>query len=313
MNARWAAGLLLAAVVTAAPPTYASGSAALLTPAPEALGMPTELDGLAWTVVRTPPGQRVTLPDIERGSNLLTGNIRPLPARRVPAVFWYASGGLRYGLVFQNGPAPLMVLIPGTGSSFDAVTSQQAARVFYAAGFHVLGLPSPTHPDFIINASELWVCRRGPVLRRRSLPHHPARNRPSRAAWHGDHHGQRRRLQPGRLSMPPISPSSTPPRSRSAFRDILLLNPPVSVWNSVQILDEMFRRHVPADPNWRAAADRPGSSPSSPRSTRRLPGTSLDSDFLYSAYNALEPSDEGPRDADGDDLSRGQRQSDVHE
>ena len=244
MNARWAAGLLLAAVVAAAPPIHAQVPAAT-TPAPEA-PMPAELDGLAWTVVRTPPNQRVTLPVIERGRNLLTGNIRPMPARRVPGVFWYANGGLRYGLVFQNRPAPLMVLIPGTGSNFDSVTSQQAHG-------------SSTPP-----ACTSWACRRRPTRtssstpRRRGVPGGRGAMPPTSTAssrWRstssGTRRGDHRRSTVAGYSLGALNAawlaSRTTPRSGRVQR-VLLLNPPVSVWNSMQILDAMFSRRVPADP-----------------------------------------------------------------
>jgi pimeloyl-ACP methyl ester carboxylesterase len=238
--------------------------------------------------VRTPPDQRVTLPVIERGRNLMTGNIRPLPDRRVPDVFWYANGGLRYAVVYQDHPAPLIVLIPGTGSSFDAVTSQQAARVFYAAGFHVLGLPSPTHPDFIINASSSGV---------------PGRPEPDAIDLYRTIRLALARIGERGIDVTGVSVAGYSLGALNAaylakldatekqigFRDVLLLNPPVSIWNSVEILDDMFTRHVPQDPDGvRQLIDRIFAQFA--KVYTQAPGTSLDSDFLYSAYNALEPS-----------------------
>jgi predicted esterase len=288
MGRAWSVSLLLLVLLGAGLP--AAGQvlpAPTIGPEPQAAA-PAELDGLAWTVVRTPPDQRVQLPAIERGRNLLTGRIRPLPDRRLPPVFWYASGGLRYAVVHHRGPAPLVVLIPGTGGSFDSVTSQQAARVFYAAGFHVLGLPSPTHPDFIINASSAGVPGRpeqdaADLYRAIQLALAAARERGvevSSVSLAGYSLGALNAAYLARLDQQ---------EHAIGFRRTLLLNPPVSVWNSVGILDGMFARHVPNDPaKARQLIDRIFEQFA--RVYTQAEGTTLDADFLYSAYNALEPS-----------------------
>ena len=48
--------------------------------------------------------------------------IRVLPGREVPEIFWYAAN-LQYALSAQPGPAPLVFIIPGTGANFDASKS----------------------------------------------------------------------------------------------------------------------------------------------------------------------------------------------
>ena len=143
-------------------------------PAPDVSGVSTApLEALVNTVVRTPPAERVALPPIERDRNVVLGHVRPFPERVIPPVFWYDNGGVRYGLLYQKRRAPLAILIAGTGASFDSETSRLTARVLYAAGLHVLALPSPTHPNFIVNGSETGV----PGRRRRcarSLSGHAA-------------------------------------------------------------------------------------------------------------------------------------------
>ena len=98
--------------------------------------------------------------------------------------------------------------------------------------------------------------------------------------------------------MPPTWPSSNSELHNIDFVKVLLLNPPVSVWNSVQILDGMFARHVPDDPDGvRKLIDTIFAQFA--KVYTQAPGTSLDSDFLYSAYQMLEPSDAGLRDLIG--------------
>ena len=44
-------------------------------------------------------------------------------------------------------------VIPGTGAGFDASRSLILQRALYQAGHHVVALPSPLHPNFIVSAS----------------------------------------------------------------------------------------------------------------------------------------------------------------
>ena len=56
------------------------------------------LDALAYTVVRTPPAERIQVPPLERDRNVLVDRVQPFPGRDVPDVFWYDSAGMSYGL-----------------------------------------------------------------------------------------------------------------------------------------------------------------------------------------------------------------------
>jgi predicted alpha/beta-fold hydrolase len=77
-------------------------------------------------------------------------------ARPVPAVYWFDSR-LRAWFSAQPGPAPLAIVIAGTGG--DGNTSKLATlrAVLYGAGYHVLTVPSPTFPGFIVSASSTGV------------------------------------------------------------------------------------------------------------------------------------------------------------
>ena len=76
--------------------------------------------------------------------------------RPVPAVLWF-DRKLRVWLSAQKQPAPLAIVISGTGS--DGNTSKLALlrAALYGAGYHVLTLPSPTFPGFIVAASSTGV------------------------------------------------------------------------------------------------------------------------------------------------------------
>lgn len=73
-----------------------------------------------------------------------------------PSLFWHLDG-LPFSLAAQDGPAPLVFSIAGTGVSHDGAQMQMLAKDLHAAGFHVVSLPSPTHPDFIATASTSGV------------------------------------------------------------------------------------------------------------------------------------------------------------
>jgi hypothetical protein len=77
-------------------------------------------------------------------------------ARPVPEVFWF-DRRLRVWFSAQNKPAPLVIVIPGTGSDGNAAKLSILRGALYGAGYHVLTMPSPTFPGFIVSASSTGV------------------------------------------------------------------------------------------------------------------------------------------------------------
>lgn len=73
-----------------------------------------------------------------------------------PAVFWFA-GRLRAWFAEQPHPAPLAIVISGTGNDGNTSSQSLLRAVLYGAGYHVLSLPSPTFPGFIAAASTTGV------------------------------------------------------------------------------------------------------------------------------------------------------------
>jgi len=70
---------------------------------------------------------------------------------RVPAVFWQQDA-IEYGLSAQAHRAPLIFVIAGTGARYDEAKMSGLGQAFYGAGFHVVSISSPTHPDFLVTA-----------------------------------------------------------------------------------------------------------------------------------------------------------------
>ena len=97
-------------------------------------------------------------------------DIAPLPARvpvaeinvslpwrqPIPQVLWFDSK-LRVYFSAQKQPAPLAIVISGTGSDANTASIQVLRGALYGAGYHVLTMPSPTFPGFIVAASSTGV------------------------------------------------------------------------------------------------------------------------------------------------------------
>lgn len=97
-------------------------------------------------------------------------NIAPLPAtvplqeidlsmpwaRPVPKVLWF-DRRLRVWFSAQDKPAPLAIVISGTGSDGNTAKLSLLRGILYGAGYHVLTLPSPTFPGFIVSTSSTGV------------------------------------------------------------------------------------------------------------------------------------------------------------
>ena len=64
---------------------------------------------------------------------------------------------LRVWLSLQDKPAPLVIVIAGTGSDGNSTSQARLRAILYGAGYHVLTMPSPTFPRFIAAASSTGV------------------------------------------------------------------------------------------------------------------------------------------------------------
>lgn len=145
---------VLAALVTAA----ALAEAPALTPSgvPPVQGPATGLAdsaALRATVFGTPPQDIAPMP---AKVPLLEINMRMPWARPVPKVMWFDKN-LRVWFSAQGGPAPLAIVISGTGGDGNTTALSTLRGALFGAGYHVLTVPSPTFPGFIVAASSTGV------------------------------------------------------------------------------------------------------------------------------------------------------------
>jgi predicted alpha/beta-fold hydrolase len=244
---------------------------------------------LVATVVGTPAANEAELPAIERVRNVRQLDLQPFPDRQPPPVFWY-NGSLKSGLFFlDREPRPLAVVIGGTGAGFASTKSIVLARTMLKAGYHVLSISNPTHPNFITAASETHIPARltddakdlyrvvelGIAAVKRQVP-------VTDVVVTGYSLGAVHAAYLAKLD---------DEEKRIGFKKALMLNPPVSLYTSLTILDDLVDRHLRTDPaSLRAFLDKLFKQFASVYT--QTEDVDLTDDFLYRVYLTLEPQDD---------------------
>lgn len=246
-------------------------------------GYPIE-DPLAATIVGTPSQLRAELP------HTVPIQVRALPKlvqRPIPEVLEYALP-MQYTVSAQEGSAPLVFIIAGTGAGARGTTSTWLTRLLYAAGYHVVALPSPTRVEFMLAAA-----------------HHPVPGRTSRdvAALYRVMRTIKRRLSPqlditgyaltgyslGALHAAFIAHLDAE-RQVFDFGPVLLIDPTVDLYRSVRRMDALLAHSLPA-----GIASLPQLLAQALGQLQQLLNGSgslkFNQDFLYRAYQAADPSD----------------------
>jgi len=236
------------------------------------------------TVIGTLPQVAAKLP---KENPLKTESILIFKDRVVPEVFFFDEE-MRYSQALQNNKSPLIFLIAGTGASHDGSKNVEMAKAFYNEGFHVVSLSSPTFMNFIVSASKT------------SVPGHAIQDaedlyRSMEMIW--------AQLQEdievtdffitgyslGGFNTAFITSLDETKQSFN-FKKALLINPPVSLYNSTSLLDRM-------------AGNIPGGADNShqfmnnlleevSRVYRDSPSVDMNEEFLFNAYKAVDPNNE---------------------
>lgn len=193
------------------------------------------------TIASTPPDLRPKLPlddDINQADYTL--NIRPEREFILPDNFWPVKK-LRYRLAEQDHAAPLIFLIAGTGAAYNSTLNEYLKKLFYQAGYHVVQLSSPTSYDFMSAASrfatpgissedaeDLYRVMQGVRAQHPKLPV-------------TDYYLTGYSL--GGLDAAFVSKLDETRRSFN-FKKVLLLNPPVNLYTSINNLDKLTQTEV---------------------------------------------------------------------
>lgn len=164
------------------------------------------------------------------------------PEREPPSVFWNQSE-LRYSVAAQKDASPLIFIIAGTGASDRSGKMLYLSRLFYSEGFHVISLSSPTHPNFILTASALG---------------HPGFTPEDAADLYmvmKDAYAElSSKVEISEVHLTGYSLGGTQSAFLTAiddqehvfgFKKILMINPSVDLFSSVQILDGLFSVALP--------------------------------------------------------------------
>jgi predicted alpha/beta-fold hydrolase len=69
---------------------------------------------------------------------------------KIPESLWYLDK-YSFSLSAQKKKAPLIFILSGTGSNYDASRTRLFERIFYTAGYHVITVPSTTSSNFIVD------------------------------------------------------------------------------------------------------------------------------------------------------------------
>jgi len=201
--------------------------------------------------------------------------------RKKPDIFSY-DRGLRYTVAFQDRKAPLIFLIAGTGGSSKSAKMVALITNMYHAGFHVIALPSPTFSNFIINASTTHVPG--------NLPEDADDlYRVMEQIW---------KVSKGRIEVTDFSLAGYSLGGTEAafvarldeerkvfdFRRVLMLNPAVSLYNSVSRIEGLLDR-IPGGPR-RIGAFYNRVMAKSTEFYRKGDFVAIDDDFLFAAYQA---------------------------
>jgi hypothetical protein len=247
-------------------------------------------DPYVATVVGTPTEYMEALPsDVP----VKFETLQMFPEREVPGILWNLDE-LRYSYIRQKGPAPLIFMIAGTGANFNSPKMQEMQKAFYQAGYHVISISSPTHPNFIVAASTSGV------------PGHLEEDsadlyKVMQAIW--QKHQKKMAVTDFFLTGYSLGAAQSAFIARLDeqekafnFRKVLLINPPVSLYNSVLILDELLDFNIPGGmDNFDAFYGRIVNAFADVYANGE--NVEFNNDFLYRAYEFKKPQSDDPLEA----------------
>lgn len=237
-------------------------------------------DRFVATVVGTPEGTAPKLPTVQQ-IKFKKKRINVFPERQLPDLIWYGQEMI-YSVALQDHPAPLIFLIAGTGASHSGAKNVNMARAFYKAGFHIVSISSPTFPNFVTSASSTGVV--GHAQRDAEDLYHVME-----LIWaklDKDIDATSFNLTGYSLGAFNSAYLAKLDEERKSFnfRKVLLINPPVSLYNSISLLDRMTQNIPGGEDNFDQFFNKLVQGFSEVYKQE----DDIGEDFLYTAYKAMD-------------------------
>ena len=193
---------------------------------------------LRATVFGTPPQDIAPMPEKVPLQEI---DISMPWARPVPKVLWFDSR-LRVWFSAQDKPAPLAIVISGTGGAGDETKMSTLRGALYGAGYHVLALPSPTFTGFIVSTSSTGVA--GDLMQ----DGHDLYAAMQRVIAHLPRHAPITEIDVLGYSLgganAAIVKSIDSTEGKLKIHRAVMLNPPVSLFASIDRLDKLFAQSI---------------------------------------------------------------------
>ena len=175
--------------------------------------------------------------DLIEGFPTTVKRIELKPLAEIPEVFWF-SKKMEYTLNKQDSQAPLAFVIAGTGASHESPKMLSLQKTLYAQGYHVVSISSPTFSNYIINAttSDDMI---GDLAKDAKTLYKTMQKVYEQVQKEDD-------VQASSFSLTGYSLGGAhsafisyldEQEKQFNFEKVVLVNPPVSLYNSVQILD----------------------------------------------------------------------------
>ncbi|MBA6389651.1 alpha/beta hydrolase [Colwellia sp. BRX10-3] len=178
--------------------------------------------------------------DLPESLDVIHKRITIKPLDEISEVFWF-NKKMKYSLIKQEATAPLIFIIAGTGASYDSAKMVSLQKSFFQQGYHIISISSPTYANFIVNSPNTKYMP-GDLA-------HDAEDlyKVMNLVWAQVQSEDE--VEASSFSITGYSLGG----AHSAFialldeeeqvfnfEKVLLINPPVSLYNSVSILDQYF-------------------------------------------------------------------------
>ena len=178
--------------------------------------------------------------DLPESLDTINKRITIKPLNEISEIFWF-NKQMKYSLVKQDDTAPLIFIIAGTGASFDSAKMVSLQKSFFQQGYHVISISSPTFANFIVNSPNTKYMP-GDLA-------HDAENLYEVMSLVWAQVQAEDEVQASSISLTGYSLGGAhsaflalldDEKQVFNFEKVLLINPPVSLYNSVSILDQYF-------------------------------------------------------------------------